>query len=109
MLTEPEALLFLARRCGLSIRRDGGTMRVESMNGKPIPGIWAEALKRHKPELMPLLPSVPAQGAKDANPGRPRKPRPTPLEQGQLDLFAKPGAATGPHKARRSNEETADA
>ncbi len=92
MLTEPEALLFLARRCGLSIRRDGGLMRVESMNGKPIPGIWAEALKRHKPELMPLLPSLPAQGAKGGNPGRPRKPRPKPLGQG--DMFYPPDAAT---------------
>lgn len=65
MLFEPESLLFLARRSGLDIYRRGGRLVVVSETS--IPKVWAEAIKRHKSELLPLVPN---------NPATPKKQRP---------------------------------
>jgi hypothetical protein len=56
MLFEPESLLCLARKSGLNLYRRGGLVIIESQSGGAISKVWAEAIKRHKPELLPLLP-----------------------------------------------------
>jgi hypothetical protein len=59
MLFQPEALLFLARQSGLSVHRRGNALVITSAH--PIPDVWADTLKRYKPDLLPLLPNDPDQ------------------------------------------------
>ena len=66
MLFEPETLLFLARKSGLTLRRKGRQVLITSAH--PIPAAWAEAIKQHKAEMLPLLPDVAARHGRPPSP-----------------------------------------
>jgi hypothetical protein len=57
MHTDPEKLLLLARKAGLTLFRQGSLVIVKGKGA--VPSIWLETLKRHKPDLLPLLPNAP--------------------------------------------------
>lgn len=57
MLTDPEKLLLMARKAGLTLFRRGGLVIVTGKGA--VPSIWLETIKQHKPDLLPLLPNAP--------------------------------------------------
>jgi len=62
MLIEPEALLMFAKRSGLTLYRRGGLLLASSKT--EIPPLWADTLRLHKAELLPLLNEQPSEPAK---------------------------------------------
>jgi hypothetical protein len=62
MLFEPEALLLLAQRSGLTLSRKGAALVVTSAHA--IPEAWADTIRQHKPALLPFLPEATAKNGR---------------------------------------------